>query len=148
MGVEIVEMDAGHVPQIAELERRCFQDPWSERLIAGELGNPLSLWLVALADGTVAGYTGSQAVLDQADLMDLAVSPDFRRQGLGTRLLHELEARLYADGVRALLLEVRPSNAPALALYGGSGFREVGRRKNYYLCPKEDALILRKELTE
>ena len=141
----IVPMTAQHVPQIAALEQVCFSDPWSEASVQSELTNPLSLWLVALDGGTGAGYIGSQTVIDETDIMNLAVAPAYRRQGLAARLLEELERLLKAKSVHSLTLEVRISNEAALALYEKAGFLAVGRRKNYYLHPKEDALILRKE---
>ncbi len=144
--VTVEPMTTAHVPRIAELERLCFPDPWTEGMIAAELDNPLSLWLVGLSGGVVAGYAGAQSVLDEADVMNLAVAPEHRREGLASMLLRELEKRLFARGVRRLFLEVRPTNESALALYRREGFNEAGRRKNYYLHPKEDALILRKEL--
>ena len=123
------------VPQIAALERLCFSDPWSEGSVAGELENALSLWLVAEEDGTVRGYIGSQSV-----------APDARRQGLGQQLLQALLDALHRRGIERVFLEVRPTNVPARALYAALGFEEIGRRKEYYVNPVEDALILRKEL--
>ena len=134
------------VPAIAELERQCFTDPWSENSIASEVDNPLSYWLVAEDDGRIAGYVGSQSVLDTADMMNLAVSPDYRRQGIGQALVNALADHLRQKNVIALLLEVRVSNEPAIALYQKLGFVQVGRRPRYYHNPREDALILRKEL--
>lgn len=131
---------------IAELEKLCFSDPWSEKSIASEAENPLSYWLVAEVDGHIAGYVGSQTVLDAADMMNLAVSPAYRRQGIGQALVDALVDHLRANGVIALLLEVRVSNAQAIALYNKLGFEQVGRRPKYYHNPREDALILRKEL--
>ena len=131
--------------QVAGLETRCFSDPWSEASIRGELDNPLSLWLVALEGDTVAGYVGSQAVLDEADIMNVAVSPDYRRTGVAKALLEALQTALTARGVHSLTLEVRASNEPARALYASVGYVQVGRRPNYYHKPREDALILRKE---
>lgn len=142
---EIHDMTAAHVPQIAVLETRCFADPWSEGSVSSELDNPLSLWLVAERNGQVLGYIGSQTVLDEADVMNVAVDPDQRRQGIGKALLQALAARLRQNGVVAVTLEARPSNEPAVRLYLQEGFRQVGRRKNYYHNPTEDALILRKE---
>ena len=78
--MRIVKMQSEHVASVAEMERQCFSDPWSEKSVASELHNPLSLWLIAEVDGVVAGYVGSQTVLDSADMMNLAVSPSFRRQ--------------------------------------------------------------------
>lgn len=142
----IREMKREDVPAIAELEKLCFSDPWSENSIASELDNPLSYWLVAEYNGKIAGYVGSQSVLDAADMMNLAVSPDCRQQGVGQALVNELVQHLQKNNVIALLLEVRVSNAPAISLYEKLGFEQVGRRPKYYHNPREDALILRKEL--
>ena len=139
-------MKPSDVPQIAELEKCCFSDPWSEASIASELENPLSLWLVEERDGVVAGYIGSQTVPPESDVMNVAVSPAFRRQGIGRSLLCALMERL--QGMESLTLEVRASNAPAIALYTQLGFQQVGRRPGYYIQPREDALILRKELSQ
>ncbi len=142
----IREMNVNDVPAIAELERVCFSDPWSENSISSELNNPLSYWLVAEDNGVIAGYVGSQSVLDAADMMNIAVSSDYRRQGIGQALIEGLVAHLLRKNVIALLLEVRVSNIPAITLYEKLGFEQVGRRRGYYHNPREDALILRKEL--
>jgi len=144
--MRIVKMQLEHVAFVAEMERQCFSDPWSEKSVASELDNPLSLWLIAEVDGVVAGYVGSQTVLDSADMMNLAVSPSFRRQGIGERLVNCLTEELKEKGVKTLLLEVRISNEPARELYQKLGFEVVGKRPRYYEKPREDALILRKEL--
>jgi len=138
-------MNHSHVAQIAELEKICFSDPWSERSIASELDNKLAFWLAATEGETVAGYIGSQTVMDETDMMNVAVHPDFRRQGIAEELVNTLVENLKKMGSRCLTLEVRASNAPAIALYEKLGFHEIGRRKNYYRNPREDALILRKE---
>ena len=138
-------MNKDHVSQIAQLEAQCFSDPWSEKSIASELENPLSLWLVAEENGQVLGYVGSQTVLDESDMMNVAVDPGFRRQGIARALIETLIAELAKMGSRCLRLEVRVSNESARALYARMGFRQLGLRKNYYHNPKEDALILGKE---
>ena len=138
-------MTAAHTGQIAELEKVCFNDPWSESSIASELGNRLSLWLVAVDGETVVGYVGSQSVLGETDMMNIAVAPDCRRQGIAEKLVTELISRLRQKGNHSLMLEVRVSNTSARQLYAKLGFEQVGLRKNYYRNPKEDALILRKE---
>ena len=143
--IQYVPMTADHVAQIAQLEAICFHDPWSEASIASELNNWLSLWLVALDGEQVVGYVGSQSVLGWADMMNIAVSPQYRRQGIARELVERLETALRANDVTSLTLEVRASNEPAKALYETLGFSQVGRRPNYYRNPKEDALILRKE---
>ena len=144
MEITIAAMRPEHIPQIAELERELFSVPWDEASLQSELDNPLSLWLVALRGEQVAGYVGSQTVLEESDMMNLAVRPEFRRQGLGRRLVNTLIYELEQDS-HCLLLEVRQSNEGAIALYRGLGFRQVGRRPNYYKRPTEDALILRKD---
>lgn len=141
----IIPMNKDHVAQIASLERQCFADPWSEGSIASELDNPLSLWLVAEQNGAVCGYVGSQTVLDETDMMNIAVRSDCRRQGIAAALIEELASRLKERGSHILRLEVRESNTPAIALYNSMGFTQLGIRKNYYRNPKENALILGKE---
>lgn len=140
-----VQMNTSHVPQIAELERLCFHDPWSENSIASEVKNALSLWFVAIENDVVVGYVGSQTVLGETDMMNIAVHPDYRKKGIGTGLILTLIHELKQRGSHSLMLEVRVSNEPAISVYKKLGFAEVGRRKNYYRNPKEDALILRKE---
>ena len=141
----IVAMNETHIAQVAALEKICFSDPWSETSVASELVNPLSCWLVAVEDGVVAGYVGSQSVLGESDMMNVAVHPDYRRQGIAEKLCLALVEALKEKGNHCLTLEVRASNAPAKALYEKLGFIQVGLRKNYYRNPKEDACILRKE---
>lgn len=143
--MEIVRMSTAHVSRIAELESVCFSTPWSENSIKSELTNPLSLWLVALEENVVVGYIGSQSVLGEADMMNVAVAPEYRRRGIGKQLVCELVNSLCLQQVHCLTLEVRVSNASAIALYEQLGFQQVGIRPRYYSSPKEDALILRKE---
>ena len=138
-------MKSEHIAQVAALEKICFSDPWSEKSVASELDNALAFWLVAAEGETVAGYIGSQTVMDETDMMNVAVHPDFRRQGIAAALVNALVENLKKMGSHCLTLEVRASNAPAIALYEKLGFAEIGRRKNYYRNPQEDALILRKE---
>ena len=140
--IEIVKMNESHVSAVAELEKQNFSEPWPEIAVRGELTNKLALWLVALDGETVVGYVGSQTVLQEADMMNIAVADSHRRRGIARMLVEELIRQLDAY---QLTLEVRTSNAGAIALYDSLGFTQVGLRKNYYHKPKEDALILRKE---
>lgn len=141
----LTNMRQEHVAQVAELEKLCFRDPWSENSVASELKNALSLWLVAVDGERVAGYVGSQTVMDESDMMNVAVHPDYRKQGIATALILGLVEELRKRGSRSLTLEVRASNENAISVYSKLDFQEVGRRKNYYRNPREDALILRKE---
>lgn len=143
--MEYKRMMPEHVAQVAQLEKLCFSCPWSEISVSGELSNPLSLWIVAVEGEQVIGYVGSQSVMGESDMMNIAVAPNFRRQGVARMLVKELIAQLKYNDVYCLTLEVRVSNIPAIKLYEKMGFVQVGRRPNYYTAPKEDALILRKD---
>lgn len=143
--MEIVKLTSEHSAAIAALEEICFSTPWSENAILHEVTNPISYWLVAVENGQVLGYVGSQYGYGEADMMNLAVVPDFRNRGIGQQLVTELISHLAALDVKSLTLEVRQSNAAAISLYEKMGFQQVGLRPNYYQKPKEAALILRKE---
>lgn len=143
--IEYKKMTLEHVSGVAALEKVCFPDPWSEKSIASEVSNPLSLWLVATQGEKVVGYVGSQSVLDGADMMNIAVDPDYRNAGIATQLILKLIDLLKCNGVVSLCLEVRISNESAIALYEKMGFVPVGRRLGYYRNPREDAYIMRKE---
>ena len=140
--MEIIPMNESHVAAVAALEKANFSEPWSENSVRGELSNELALWLVAVENDTVLGYVGSQSVLEEADMMNIAVEESCRRRGVARALVEELVRQLPAH---CLTLEVRASNAPAIGLYESMGFTQIGLRKNYYRKPREDALILRKE---
>lgn len=143
MNVRIVPMNADHLDEVAELERICFSVPWSRNMLAEELDNLLSAFLVALDDNDkVVGYAGVQIILDEGYITNVAVRPECRRQGIAAKLLQVFLDFAKANKLAFLTLEVRASNYDAIALYGSRGFRSVGRRKNYYEHPKEDAIIM------
>ena len=143
----ILPMSSAHVDRIAELEAANFSLPWDETSIRGELENPLSLWLAATEpDGTVLGYVGSQTVFEDADILNVCVAPEARRRGIAEALMTELERRLIPKGAEQITLEVRASNLPAIRLYEKLGYTQVGLRKGYYEKPREDALILQKQI--
>ncbi len=147
--VRIVPMNADHLDEVAELERVCFSTPWSRNMLAEELDNALSAFLVALGDdGKVVGYAGLQVVVDEGYIANIAVWPEYRRQGVASQLLQVFLDFAQGNHLAFLTLEVRASNYDAIALYGSRGFRSVGRRKNYYEHPKEDALIMTREFTD
>jgi len=134
--------------QVVQIERACFADPWTEesfrRLLAGDsaifhvIGYP--------PDFRVAGYVIAFAIGEDAELLNIAVEPSFRGRGLAGQMLDALLIELGSRGVRAAFLEVRESNRAARALYGSRGFAEIGRRRNYYRRPVEDALVMRRIL--
>lgn len=148
MHVRIVPMNGDHLDEVAELERICFSVPWSRNMLAEELDNQLAAFLVALDDsGRVAGYAGLHVVLDEGYITNIAVRPDCRKQGVASRLLQVFLNFAEGNQLAFLTLEVRTSNYDAIALYGSRGFRSVGRRKNYYEHPREDAIIMTKEFS-
>jgi ribosomal-protein-alanine N-acetyltransferase len=136
------------VEAVAALEAVCFSTPWSEASIRSELENPYSIWLTALEEGNLAGYLGVQYGPDGGDIMTIATDPGFRGRGVGKRLLKTMVQKLQEKNLDWLTLEVRPSNTTALKLYEAFGFRQVGKRPNYYKNPREDALLLTKFFKE
>ena len=146
MSVKIVPITADHLEELEKLERICFSRPWSRKMLAEELENQCAAFLVAedSVSGRVLGYAGLMVVADEGYITNVAVFPEYRRQGIAAQILQVFLQFAAANHLAFLTLEVRPSNAAAIALYQGFGFEEVGRRKNYYDLPKEDALILTK----
>ena len=148
--VKIVPMAAEHLDRLEQLERMCFSRPWSKKMLAEELDNQCAAFLVAVEPETekAVGYAGLLVVADEGYITNVAVDPSCRRQGVAAQLPQVFDNFAKGNHLAFLTLEVRPSNAAAIALYEGFGFREVGRRRNYYDLPKEDALILTKYYTE
>ena len=148
--VKIVPMAAEHLDRLEQLERMCFSRPWSKKMLAEELDNQCAAFLVAVEPETekAVGYAGLLVVADEGYITNVAVDPSCRRQGVAAQLLQVFDNFAKGNHLAFLTLAVRPSNAAAIALYEGFGFREVGRRRNYYDLPKEDALILTKYYTE
>lgn len=144
--IQILPAEARHIPAIAALEQLCFSKPWSADSIRSELENPLSVLLAAFGEGTLLGYIGIQIIAGECYISNLAVTPARRGQGIGGTLLRKAEAKARAANCAFLSLEVRESNRNARNLYDRHGFLPVGRRRNYYQDPNEDALILTKYL--
>lgn len=147
MEFAIVPMTAAHLDRVEALENICFpRDPWSRRIFEDSLANENTSALIAQApDGSLLGYLFFTVVLDEGGVDNIAIAPPFRRQGVGRALMEAFHRRAGAMGAAYLLLEVRPSNTGAAALYEKLGYQIVGRRKNYYENPKEDAIIMRLE---
>ena len=133
MNIKIVPMNADHLEELEKLERLCFSRPWSRKMLAEELENQCAAFLVAEDEGYIT---------------NVAVFPEYRRRGVAAQLLSVFENFARGSYLAFLTLEVRPSNTAAIALYESFGFRQAGRRKNYYDLPKEDALILTKTYGE
>lgn len=143
MNVQLIPATEEHLPQLTALEQICFPaDPWSESLYRAALDNPAVAILLAQGeDGALLGYAVLSTVLDEGNLDNIAVAPEARRQGIADVLLSALTA-FGREHLSRLMLEVRSSNAPAIALYEKHGFIAVGRRKNYSDAPREDAILM------
>ena len=140
--LRIVPMTAELVPAVAALEAVSFSTPWSESAIRSELDNAWAIWLTAIEGNQLVGYLGVQYGPDGGDIMTIATDPAWQGQGIAKALIAAMTDIFRQKGLSWLTLEVRPSNSPAMALYESLGFRQVGRRKNYYRNPTEDALLL------
>lgn len=146
MTPQIVPLSEPYLDALAEIEALAFPDPWSRQALKEEIGNPAACFLTALVGGKAVGYVGAHFACGEFYLDNLAVHPAHRRQGIARALLLALVDFAQKHGGVFLTLEVRPSNRGALALYKGLGFFEVGRRKDFYTKPREDALLLRLDL--
>jgi ribosomal-protein-alanine N-acetyltransferase len=130
------------VPLVHGLEQATFSDPWSARDFRECVASDV-VFLVAAAPDGIAGYVVAQDAADEAEILNLAVTPARHRSGIGRALVARALATVAGRGARRVFLEVRESNAAARALYAALGFREVGRRSRYYRRPVEDAIVLR-----
>jgi len=135
--------DSPDIGELVRIERACFSDPWSAQGFAEVLGTPGALGLLALGpDDAAVGYLLARQVLDECEILNLAVMPEARRRGLARGLLRRALEFLVREGIQQVYLEVRPSNQAAQQLYSGFGFRPTGVRPNYYRSPREDGLVL------
>ncbi|MBQ1211695.1 MAG: ribosomal protein S18-alanine N-acetyltransferase [Clostridia bacterium] len=134
-------MEKRHIPSLVALEQACFSKPWTAAGFEEELENPLAVFLVAERNGEAVGYMGFHDVVGEGFVTNVAVSPACRRQGVAAALLEAALAECAARRVERLCLEVRESNAPAIALYTRFGFALDGRRPRFYSAPTEDALL-------
>lgn len=144
----IEKMTADHIKAAAEIEKKCFVHPWSEQSLESEMNGENSIFLIASEGEVPIGYVGLSVVLDEGYMGNLAVVEDYRRKGVGRALMKELIDKSKEQNLAFITLEVRPSNTPAVKLYESLGFKEAGRRKNYYKEPTEDALLLTKYFNE
>ena len=145
MEYAIRDVGPDDIPQIVEIEKRCFSLPWTAEQLAAQIKNAQHEFIAAISpDGTVLGYVGMMYVLDEGYISNVATDLPWRRQGIADALIGRLCA--ICEGLRLsfVSLEVRAGNAPAVALYEKHGFAPVGLRKNYYERPREDAVIMTK----
>lgn len=141
MSFSIEKMNESHISAVAEIEKLCFSTPWSENGLREELSNSLARFYVLLSDGKAAGYVGAHNVVGEVYITNVAVHPDYRGKGFAKALIRHLTDECRSDD-GFITLEVRESNIPARSLYSGMGFTEVGKRKNFYGRPTEDAVLM------
>jgi [ribosomal protein S18]-alanine N-acetyltransferase len=137
------------LPTIMQVEKLSFADPWSESSFVDELiSNELAYYIVPVVDGQVAGYAGMWVVLEEAQITNIAIHPDFRGQGLGKATLFYLMELAKQLGSTKMTLEVRKSNEVAQFIYRRQGFSIIGTRTNYYPDNGEDAILMDVKLTD
>lgn len=142
MEVAVRFMKRDDIPQISAIENCSFPSPWSQQAFLNELENKFAVYFVAIHENNLIGYAGMWLFCGEAHVTTIAVHPDFRGRGLGKMLMNTLIDYAREQGADTMVLEVRPSNIPALNLYKSLGFRNIGWRKNYYIETREDALVM------
>ncbi|MCQ5202913.1 ribosomal protein S18-alanine N-acetyltransferase [Mordavella massiliensis] len=142
----IRRMKESDIPEVARLEKEIFPDPWSEGAISETFGQEQTLLLVAYEDRKLIGYLILYFVLEEGEIARIAVIPECRRQGVGARMLLELEDLCEDNGITKLLLDVRESNETAISFYTSYGFVQDGVRRNFYSDPQEDGILMSREI--
>ena len=143
MEYRIIDTTETQLEQIEAIEQQCFSCPWTPDQLRSQLSDDRHVFLAAVEEsGAVLGYVGMMFVLDEGYISNVAVAPAHRRQGVADALISALITRAEELGLAFVTLEVRAGNEPAKALYAKHGFIPVGRRKNYYDLPKEDAILM------
>ena len=145
--ITITEFKKEHLGGICEVENKSFSIPWSRKAFESELENENAVYRVALSGDKVIGYAGLWKVIDEGDITNIAVLPEFRRMGAASSLMEALIDFCKSAGLIKLTLEVRRSNSAAIQLYKKCGFKETGFRKQYYADNREDALIMALDIT-
>ncbi|HHI02112.1 MAG TPA: ribosomal-protein-alanine N-acetyltransferase [candidate division Zixibacteria bacterium] len=142
MKLDIIKMTEADIDAIYEIEKKLFSDPWSKQAFLSDLKNDFAYPLTVRFENKVAGYACLYRAVDEVQIGNFAVAPDFHQRGIGTMLMERILGMAAELEVRLFVLEVRPSNEAARKLYMKFGFKEAGKRRYYYRKPTEDALIL------
>lgn len=171
MNLKLRRMEAGDVPALEDLEKACFSEPWSARLLTDLLSSQYDeTWLLEEKDAEeaapkggaapkgeagspdtgfagvrLAGYANFRFLGDEGELMRIAVAPEFRGRGYSRKLMERLDRSAAERGAAVLMLEVRVGNAPARKLYESCGFSQIAVRKDYYRLPVEDAIVMTRQ---
>lgn len=139
---KIVPMAEEHLDALTRVDALCFSQPWTYDGLKAELSSDTAVFAAAVADGEAVGCAGMHRVCGECYIDKVCVSPGLRRHGIARALVEYLMDYAQSRGDEFITLEVRPSNAPAVALYETCGFKPVGVRKNFYAEPTEDALLM------
>lgn len=134
------------VEEVEDIERACFSSPWSLDSLVEELSNPLAVFRTAELDGKIVGYAGMHHIIDEGYITNIAVLPDYRRQGIARALMESIFEYAEENELKMVTLEVRESNAAAQAMYESMEFEKTGMRKRFYTLPTEDCIIMTREL--
>ncbi|MBQ6843967.1 MAG: ribosomal protein S18-alanine N-acetyltransferase [Agathobacter sp.] len=144
----IREMTFTDITQAVEIENQCFSTPWSEKSFQDSLTREDTLFLVCEEQDTITGYIGMYISFEEGSITNVAVSPIFRQKGYGEALVFATKERAKEKQIEKIFLEVRVSNVPAISLYKKMGFENLGKRKNFYDHPREDAYIMSCDLID
>ena len=136
------------VKAIADIEAECFTTPETENTVRDVIENEVYEAFVAENDGVIVGHTITMTTCGDTDILSIAVKPEYRRFGIGDRLMENLFESAEKNNVENIFLEVRRSNIPAISLYEKNGFEKIGERKNFYDLPREDAVLMKKTIKD
>lgn len=142
IGQIVRPMTREDIPAAARLEKLCFSDAWSERLIAESMENGLDTWFAAEEDGKIQGYCVLRILAGEGEIQRIAVVPECRKQGIGRKLMEQMVSAARGQNVSEMTLEVRSTNQAAISLYESWGFQKEAVRKDYYHDPVEDGIIM------
>jgi len=142
---KILRMTEEHIREVAKIESACFSEPWSEKSLSLLVSNS-GVAFVALVGETIAAYAGMITVLDEGQITNVAVFPEFRRLGYGRAVVNALLEYAKDHEICSISLEVRESNSAAILLYESLGWKKCGTRKNFYRFPSESAIIMVRNL--
>lgn len=140
--IDIRCIEKDDVADILAIEETCFSEPWTASMIEDLLANEFDFTWVASVDGVTAGFCNFRVIAGEGELMRIAVLPEKRRAGVAKVLMDTLFAKADSEDIKPIMLEVREHNEGAIALYTSYGFKTIGKRKNYYHKPDEDACIM------
>ncbi len=143
MSFEIKRLSKENSAAVAEIEKLCFSNPWSEGTVESEIKSGFADFFGAFYEDELAGYIGGRTIAGETEVFNVAVAPKFRRKGIAKALVEKFIETVREKETEVIFLEVRTSNLSAISLYEKAGFVFCGIRKDYYTNPKENAILMR-----